>query len=166
MKLTNSTSTGLRRVDLRLALVAPLLMIAVAGTQIYLGMRHQLSAWKGGGFGMFSTYDTPGHRVVLVQLHAGGQVHHATVSGSSDLLKAIEQVRVFPRQAALSALAERLQDLSWGLAEPGGQVVLVRSAGQPVRPLVVERVSVEVWRLAYRSGDQQVRRTLLARAGS
>jgi hypothetical protein len=166
MNPPDSASKPLRRTDLRLALLAPVLMLAVAGTQIYLGMRHQLSAWKGGGFGMFSTYDSPGLRLVLIQLHGGGQVHPATVGGSSDLLKAVEQVRVFPRPAALAALAARLGDLSWALADSTSQAVPVRNAHQQARPLVVDRVTIEVWRLSYRSGDQQIRRTLLARSGS
>ena len=46
-------------------MLAPALLVAVASTQIALSRTFDLTAWKGGGFGMFSTLDHAGYRVVV-----------------------------------------------------------------------------------------------------
>jgi hypothetical protein len=48
--------------------LAPALLVAVAATQLLLAHTRGLSAWKGGGFGMFSTVDSPLGRFYRVSL--------------------------------------------------------------------------------------------------
>jgi hypothetical protein len=51
-----------------LAWGAPALLVAVAASQFWLAHARNLSAWKGGGFGMFSTVDSPGGRFLRIYL--------------------------------------------------------------------------------------------------
>ena len=48
------------------ALLPVTLLVAVAGVQVMLATTAGLSAWKGGGFGMFSTTDDGGRRYVRI----------------------------------------------------------------------------------------------------
>lgn len=48
--------------------IAPALMTAVALIQARTIGENNLSRWKGGGFGMFSTIDSPGNRFVVFAL--------------------------------------------------------------------------------------------------
>ena len=47
---------------------APVVLVVIASVQFYLAQTHGLSPWKGGGFGMFSTVDSPGERFLRVYL--------------------------------------------------------------------------------------------------
>lgn len=46
----------------------PVLLSALALTQVYLGTQQWLTPWKGGGFGMFSTVDSPSGRSLRTYL--------------------------------------------------------------------------------------------------
>jgi len=52
-----------------LHLVVPLILISVFIHQIYLVQTDDLTQWKGGGFGMFSTIDKPSDRIVSIYLN-------------------------------------------------------------------------------------------------
>ena len=47
---------------------APLVLILIACLQIYLTQTQELSRWKGGGFGMFSTLDSPSARFLRISI--------------------------------------------------------------------------------------------------
>jgi len=58
-----------RAIDIRvLKYAAPALLTTLACIQLFLGLTLGLTPWKGGGFGMFSTVDSPGARSVRVYL--------------------------------------------------------------------------------------------------
>ncbi len=52
------------RRDLLLAFVAPVILTVVALGHQVLTATHDLNPWKGGGFGMFATVDSPGTRTI------------------------------------------------------------------------------------------------------
>lgn len=54
--------------DRLLCFLAPGLLVLVACVQLTLVRTHDLTAWKGGGFGMFSTFDAPTSRALRVVL--------------------------------------------------------------------------------------------------
>lgn len=53
------------------ALIAPAVLVVVATGQLVLARTGDLSPWKGGGFGMFSTVESPGSRFVRIFLVDG-----------------------------------------------------------------------------------------------
>lgn len=50
--------------------IPALVLVAVAGAQIYMARALHLTPWKGGGFGMFSTLDHVPHRSLRVFVEA------------------------------------------------------------------------------------------------
>jgi hypothetical protein len=50
--------------------VPAMILLAVAGLQVYLAHTSHLTPWKGGGFGMFSTLDHAPHRNLRVFVEA------------------------------------------------------------------------------------------------
>lgn len=56
------------RLQRLLPLIAPGLLVLVACVQMALVRTHDLTPWKGGGFGMFSTLDSPVTRALRVVL--------------------------------------------------------------------------------------------------
>jgi hypothetical protein len=60
-------------------LVPPIVLVAVAAVQRWRMWRHRQSAWKGGGFGMFSEINRNSVAVILSTIGADGTVHDLRV---------------------------------------------------------------------------------------
>lgn len=115
------------------ALVPCIILLLVAGVQIYLALASNLTPWKGGGFGMFSTTDHSPHRYVRIFVEALEMTNE--VEPAQELTKLVERVKSFPGEPLLTILARQIQKQH-------------RDAGIPV-----ESVRIEVWRVEYRKGD-------------
>ena len=111
----------------RIAGVLPLIVLAlVALNQVRLAKTTDLSAWKGGGFGMFSTLDRP--RARQVRCNLVGRGNDVPLAIPAELRDLEESVKNNPTQKKLIRLgrkiAETLDDRLPGL----------------------EMIRVEVWR--------------------
>ena len=109
-----------------------LILAAVATVQVGLAKTAGLTAWKGGGFGMFSTTDDAGRRRVRVFVSAPERSEEMAIPPSLDDLA--RRAAVLPTNAALSRLA---------------QGVVEREARYH-RP--VATVRIEAWRIEYAPG--------------
>lgn len=90
---------------------SPILLCAIACLQIFLAMTKSLSPWKGGGFGMFSTVDSPDARFLRIYLINGNE---ETAVPLPDSLKALgREVQTIPSAALASDLANRLARGTW-----------------------------------------------------
>jgi hypothetical protein len=121
------------------------LMLLVAAAQTRLVESAQLSPWKGGGFGMFSTTDGGPHRRVRIYLDAGGSLQSVTPR-SSELRELAEKAGTMPTPRMLERLA--------------------REIGMQARreDHEVHRVRVEVWRHDYAKVTLASEQVLLAEA--
>lgn len=84
-------------------MLVPAILIAIASHQIYLAKMHDLTPWKGGGFGMFSTVDDPTARWVRCYAIADGRETAVTIP--TDLDRAAARVRAMPSREGLRRLA-------------------------------------------------------------
>jgi hypothetical protein len=112
---TESADAGLARrapaLRWRAAYAPAALLVAVALHQIVLVETRDLTPWKGGGFGMFSTADTPFARFLRVRLVVDGR--ELPVAIPSSLKDAAQAVRVLPTQERLDALSTALARGEW-----------------------------------------------------
>lgn len=95
--------------------LAPGLLVLVACAQLTLVRTHHLTPWKGGGFGMFSTFDSPSARTLrLVLLTPEGEV------GIAIPTLHVPQKRLLnlPNTALLTDLAEQTARGSWLVYTP------------------------------------------------
>ena len=60
-------SLNRRPADILLQWVVPILLMGLAVNQIRLALTHNLSPWKGGGFGMFAVIDQPKGRALTAE---------------------------------------------------------------------------------------------------
>ena len=90
---------------------SPILLCAIACLQIYLAMTKSLSPWKGGGFGMFSTVDSPDARFLRIYLINGNE--ETAVPLPDQLKKLGREVQTIPSAALASDLARRLAHGTW-----------------------------------------------------
>jgi hypothetical protein len=86
------------------AVIAPVgLLVVVAGLQIGLTRVAALTPWKGGGFGMFSTTDQAGHRLLRITVAAPERSEEIAISPS--LQDAAERATILPGKRQLTRLA-------------------------------------------------------------
>ena len=105
------------------------LLLVVASVQVTLARTVGLSAWKGGGFGMFSTTDDSGRRLVRVFVNAPERSEELRIPASLD--NAARRAAVLPADRQLSRLAR-------------GVVERERRYQRPV-----DTVRIETWRIEY-----------------
>ena len=85
----------------------PVLALAlVAANQIRLARATPLSPWKGGGFGMFSTTDSPASRRLRIVVHAADGAREIDVP--ERFVKLAARAVVLPDAARLERLARAL----------------------------------------------------------
>jgi len=113
----------------RSRLLPPLLLTVVALVQIVLARTADLTAWKGGGFGMFSTTDDAGRRRVRVFVTAPERSEEIAIAPS--LEDAARRAAVLPADYELARLAQRVVSRERRYARP------------------VESVRIEAWRIDY-----------------
>jgi hypothetical protein len=89
----------------------PALLCVIACAQIYGALAGPLSPWKGGGFGMFSTVDSPDARFLRIYLINGSEEIPVLVP---DGLKTLaRKTQTIPSRALLSELAGRMARGTW-----------------------------------------------------
>jgi len=114
-------------------LAAPSVLIAIAIYQIYLVQTVNLTPWKGGGFGMFSTDRTGATRTVRIYLtaRAGKDILQLPVAAPRELGTRVLDLRQAPTLEGARALARTFAILPWrepveiGALEAGGSAALV-----------------------------------------
>jgi hypothetical protein len=90
---------------------SPILLCAVACLQIFLAMTKSLSPWKGGGFGMFSTVDSPDARFLRIYLVNGSEETAVLLPDNLKMLG--RELQTIPSEALASDLAQRLARGTW-----------------------------------------------------
>jgi hypothetical protein len=106
-----------------------LLMTAIAVVQIVLATTADISAWKGGGFGMFATVDGPSTRRVRIFVDGPGRSEEIDLAPSQQVIE--KRTRLFPSDLMLSSLAKAVAERE-------------KRSGRPV-----STVRLEVWRADY-----------------
>ena len=142
----------------RWALVAPGLLCTIAALQFVLSYTISLTPWKGGGFGMFSTVDSPAARFVKIHIRKGDTDTPLPIPVRLRALA--NQVASAPTRDALRRLsreaAHDASQLGTGATYEHSTVRAFCDARQPtgmgsvspieVASLSADQITVEVWR--------------------
>ena len=108
--------TSIRRLSGTLPYWLPaVLLTLVAVNQLRLAGTVALSPWSGGGFGMFSTTDSPGNRHLHAFVQNEGIRREVTIP--SDYADRVRRATTLPTRRRLGALAADL-----ALLESGGRI--------------------------------------------
>ncbi|MEX2548802.1 MAG: hypothetical protein WD638_01140 [Nitriliruptoraceae bacterium] len=142
--------------DRVLGVIAPLLLIVVASTQVVVASTSDLTPWRGGGFGMFSTLDTHDQRILRVTITAadaeGVPVDPAALLSDGAALREVAvTARNHPTSANLEGLAASVAEAELsvvdGVAVPASRDAAAAADGS--RLGAIEIVRVAVWRTAF-----------------
>lgn len=158
-----------RTVDRVLVLIVPVALTLVASTQIFLAHTAELTAWKGGGFGMFATPDRHDHRAVraTVETDQGTielDLYSMRLASSPEDRKRFTNARALPRDRELARLHEVIARSDWAIedgvarfdswAEDEDRSIprLLRGSRQ-VDP---RHLTITVWRVDYSRSDRRI----------
>jgi len=130
----------------------PLLLIIVAGRQLVLSQTQGLSAWHGGGFGMFASIDRDERRLLQVlATDCDGNPLPIELAPPADLVSPQELVRLrtFPDLHRLQALAAEILDAS---LQPNASGIYYahQTMADMAETICLQQVQVQVWRLRHR----------------
>ncbi len=112
-----------------LAIIPIFLLIVVACAQIYLARTANLTPWKGGGFGMFSTTDGNANRYIRV--YVSGPQRSEEILIKPTLEDLATRAEMFPGKSQLEKLAKAIME------------------DQHQKHLPADSVRIEVWRITY-----------------
>ncbi|MFE4106586.1 hypothetical protein [Almyronema epifaneia] len=132
----------------------PGLLVVVALRQIWLSHTVGLSAWHGGGFGMFASVDRDERRLIQVQAATcQGQMIQVDLRPPSTLLSEAELIHVMtvPKVALLEAVGQKV--LAATLQPSDRPNVYLAQAAQTVdypSETCLQQVTVQVWRPYHR----------------
>ena len=140
--------------------IAPALLVVVAVHHLALARLHHLNPWKGGGFAMFSSIDSPGLRVVSAFLVDDGRDVPVRLPAGDLLEPRLSKLRTLPSPGRLDELARALAARSWridaGAAVPQSGTSVRRSAGMKIR--------LEVYRIRFYPDTTELAKVLIASA--
>ena len=148
-------------------------LVLIAGLQFILATRYGLSAWKGGGFGMFSTIDSPDARFLRIYLIT--PQGRLPAIPPAFVAKQSLRLQTLPSNVAAQDYAAELAQFQWMDAEslaarnlipdqpanpfapmPGARVAEALPPGiappPGAMPLSPDRVEVEVWHYRFDAG--------------
>jgi hypothetical protein len=129
--------------------LVPLLLVVVALRQLVLAHTAGLSAWHGGGFGMFASIDRDERRAIEV---TGIDRQGNAVEIDSTALSALFTendlllIRTFPSRALLRDVAQEILDFDL-YEDERGKTSRQLGKATPEQFLRLQKVKVRVWRL-------------------
>ncbi len=97
-----------------------MLVIALVGgvlaSHVHSRSSMDLSPWKGGGFGMFSTIDSPGDRLLRTTIHT--DIGPINIAAPQDLGDDVSTVLAAPSEQHIEDLAFKLANQTWVTQKP------------------------------------------------
>jgi len=153
-----------------LKLCMPAVAICILVAQVSSQWLFDLTQWKGGGMGMFSTLDRPTNRFTKVTIEVDGQRHRLTDYGKRhDVLDL--RLRILPTDTSFQNFADSILRTQWYLSNDLSEPLSIGSDGKvletfpAVRTIKAQdtharlqdsiesfrpqRVTIELWNLAY-----------------
>lgn len=160
--------------------LAALILCGIAIAQLILANTGDLSPWKGGGFGMFATVDSPLMRTITAEGvdEDGNEVRieafdlmsesdrlrwrawpdSALLERLADRMGSLEYVRIgSQRSVALERLREENPLLELPDGDGGGEWLRPRRAGDPEGGAKkLQAVRIEAWRMRYFAEENRI----------
>lgn len=162
--------------DRLIAVLAPLLCLGIALSQVTLAQTRDLTPWRGGGFGMFATADHPEFRVVHSAFQTADgpvPVDPFSIEGShaAGARRAFVNVRALPDDRRVDVWGQVLLAARWNVED--GVVVFdawhdpeasrpIAAPADTATELGAHELVTSVWRLEYDRSSLQAQPVLVA----
>lgn len=169
-----------RLVDILIIMLVPLVLSGVALHQIHLATTGDLTPWKGGGFGMFSSPDRASHRAMRGSFE--GEFGEVPVDMQSLIRrtegadhKTFVNARALPDPRRMDPMADVVRAAEWRIRDDvaifsrwrddasagDGPIVWVRD-GDERHAARLDRFTIEVWGPRYSIDEKVIEPRLIA----
>ena len=133
--------------------IVPVIALTVFVHQLYHVAAFNLSRWKGGGMGMFSTIAAPGSRVIKAYF----QVHGVRLPIAIPDSREATAFRTEPTERNSEKLKARLSEMLWAITsvDASTQRPILQSISPEARDksghaiIHPERIDLELWQFSY-----------------
>ena len=168
-----------------LTFVAPFLLVFIAVLQLFFSHQQNLSQWKGGGFGMFSSIDRPNARIFQSYFITGNQAIPFDIPNTEFFTRLHSIAYTFPTNSNINALLAGLNQLDWFCMDQDKQTTETddwvycfseiemeqynREFGEGsyelslFRQIHPDAIRIEVWRKKYHSNARLLEKELINR---
>lgn len=123
------------------------LLVIVAGVHFILVGTMQISPWKGGGFGMFSTPGSPG--MYLLRAYYNAPAKDVTINIPADLANDKNRIYHFPSHSRISALKQNLARKNWLVVNDTLATTNTQTAQGSAINMLPSDITVELWQLRF-----------------
>ncbi len=96
-----------------LSFTTPALLVLIACLQLIISHQYNLSQWKGGGFGMFSTVDRPNARIFHAYFITENDTIKFDIPGNEQFDRLHEIAYTFPINSYLDQVLSELDQFDW-----------------------------------------------------
>jgi hypothetical protein len=141
-------------------------MLAVSLIQFVLIRKVHISPWKGGGFGMFSTINTPISHIVRVYNYSpSGEKQRIFIP---EKLKPMEtKIRHLAIEYYISNFKEAIKNEEWILKKEAGNnaaiIIIKEQADAGAKTIALNNISVELWQYKFDPKNKKLYSTIIAK---
>ena len=128
-----------------------LLPVALLGgvfcTQVYNKNTVQLSNWRGGGFGMYSTFH-PSNRFIRVSFILPDKEAFSFTSYKGEWQSVGFKTKIFPSLSNFKELEAKVKELNWTYSNYSKNQIVVSQDGEPIHPdliLMPDSLKIEIY---------------------
>jgi hypothetical protein len=140
--------------------VVPVIALTVFVHQLYHVAVFNLSRWKGGGMGMFSTIAAPGNRVIKAYFQVDAVRLPIAIPDS----KEATAFRTEPTESNSAKLKARLSEMLWAITsvDASTQRPILQSISPEAREkgghaiIHPDRIDLELWQFSYQRATRTV----------
>ena len=140
----------------------PAVMLVNVVVQFYNSTQKHTSAWKGGGFGMFSTLDLPRRRLVRCTLITEDKEYIGMLNARA--VETAKYLTRFPSPERIVPIASYLAGMRWtipaetplpGMRFTASQVSSDVKLDDQTRELAIKAVRISVWSVSFDNDSTQ-----------
>jgi hypothetical protein len=145
-----------------LAYLPPAILAGVATGHIILSRTSDLNPWKGGGFGMFATVDSPTRRFLAGHVNVDGRILPIMLPNDDPAGDALTGALTLPSQTRLGELTDTLARREWYLNTTTNAATPRRGRAGTEKRIYPRALRLEVYRILFNRDTLEVERLLLA----
>lgn len=141
-----------------------LLLSGVFCTQVYFKNTAQLSNWRGGGFGMYSTFH-PSNRFIRVSFILPNKELFSFTSYKGEWRTVGFKTKIFPSLSNFKELEVQVKELQWVYSNYQKNQISVAEAGESINPdllLKPDSLKLEIYEPQLTGKELELEKKLIA----
>ena len=149
----------------KFALLLPVILLSsVFFIQVYNKNTSQLSNWRGGGFGMYSTFH-PSNRFIRISFMLPSKEVYSFTSYKGEWQQVGFKTKIFPSLSNFKELESQVKKLQWVYSNYQKNQIAVVEPGTPVNPDLIlkpDSLKIEIYEPFLTGKELELEKKLIA----